>query len=213
MTVQPKNTRVYLGKIARYPREKQKAKCIEICDELELPKIDKRSYYEHNEVISFIHDLRKDEIAIVARLDGLAEIKGVGVGLRFLMNVYKIDKTSLFILDAQTGLKSTDGDKWYQLVEATAMKIMRGRPLGSEQAKVMAAIKHEEREPDLVEAWKGKKGDSDYMAVANIWGNLAMKPAEAAIKKFPDEELSKASKSTIQRIFGTRQECLDWLNK
>ena len=157
--------------------------------------------------------MRPDECALIPRLEGLAEIKGRGVGVRFLMNVMKIQDTCLFILDVDTGIRSDAGDDWYTLVEAVASKIMRGRPLNEKQAKVMAAIRH--AEPGLVEQWlrKRKKLSVDYMQAAGKWGNRGIKPAEKAIKQFDDEELRNASKATIQRIFGTRRECEKWLNK
>ncbi len=212
MTVLAKNTRVYLGKVARITRDKQKLKCIEIAEQLELPKIYKSSYYEHNEVPAFINDLRLDEVAIVGKLESLAEIKGVGVGLRFLMNVMKIQDTSLLLVDAHTGLKSSDGDKWYEFIEATARSIMRGRPLGEKQARVMAEIRYEKL-PGLEKAWKEKKGGAEYLAAAMIWGNLDIKPAEKAISMFADDELKAAAPITIRRIFGSRRDCLNWVKK
>ena len=50
---------------------------------MELPAFGK-SIYEHKELSDFIRDLRGNEIAMIPRLQGLAEIKGTGVGIRFL---------------------------------------------------------------------------------------------------------------------------------
>ena len=209
---QPEYTRCYLGKVRRYERDDQLKDCIAAVKEYELPSF-RGAFYEHDDIASFIKDLRPDECALIPRLEGLAEIKGRGVGVRFLMNVMKIQDTCLFILDVDTGIRSDVGDEWYTLVETVASKIMRGRPLNKKQAKVMAAIRHSE--PGLVEQWKTKrkKRAADYMQAADKWGNLGIKPAENAISQFEDEELRSASKATIHRIFGTRKECEIWLNK
>ena len=209
MTEKPEYTLVYLGKVNRYSREEQLADCRKFVKDNGFPSVG-RSVYEHNEIDQFVKDMRGNELALIPRLEGLADIKGSGVGIRFLLNVMKVSDASRLVIDLDTGIRSDAGDDWYQLVEVVASKIMRGRPLGKEQAKLMAKIRFSE--PGLEESWKRKKGTPEYKAVASIWGNLSIKPAEKAIGMFPDEELAKTSKSSIQRIFGTRQECLKWLN-
>ena len=41
---------------------------------------------------------------------------------------------------------------------------------------------------------------------------LLFKPAAYAISQLPDKELQSVHPSTMKRIFGTRRECLEYLN-
>lgn len=91
----------------------------------------------------FVQDLRKsDEIAVVARPIAFAEKRPETKrrpGIAFVLRLIQLRDESLFILDAETELCSTDGQKWYEHVERCANKIMRGRPLSTKRAAKMAA--------------------------------------------------------------------------
>lgn len=209
---QPVNTRALLVKVDRYPRAKQIEDCHAKVAELELPKL--HSIYEHNEIAEFIRHLKQDEIALVSRLEGIRGEKGRGVGTRFLMNINEICATSLCILDVDSGIRSDSGKAWAELIERVHAKVTRSRgTLSNEQARAMNKIKN--KEPGLVEAWlREKELKTDrYIQHARIWGNPTTKPARKAIDQFPDPELRDVSKATIQRIFGSRSECSEWLNK
>lgn len=214
MTEQPVNTRAFIGKVHRYARTDQIADCKAAVKKYGLPALGS-SIYEHNEIGDFIHDLKRDEIALVPRLEGLATKKGRGVVIEFLLNVYRIDITSLRILDIDSGITSDDKD-WFDYVEAIAMKVMNGRPLSKEHSDFMNEMKREKKEvePGLVDSWlrQKEKQTPEYMACAAIWGNLGIKPELKAKSRLPDKELSESSTATVRRIFGSRTECEKWLN-
>jgi len=209
----PKNTRCYLCRIDRYPLKKQLADCVEYAKQNDLPVV-RDSVYQPNELDMFIHNITpfNDEVALIPRLEGLVERKGDAPGKRFLVNVARVCAKTLYIVDVETGIRSDTGKDWDVLIEDTYNKITKRRaPLDKE--KYRAAGKIANKEPGLEDAWKRKKKDvtDDYIENAKVWGNLAIKPAEKAISMFKDAELRDVSKSTIQRIFGSREQCQQWL--
>lgn len=212
MSKEPFNTRAYLVKVDRYKRKDQIADCRRVAKELDLPKL--HSIYEHSELEAFIKHLQTDEIALVSRLEGLKDGTERGVGTRFLMNINRVCATSMVILDVDTGIRSDSGKEWDNLIDQVYNKVTRSNnTLTTEQARAKALIPN--KEPGLEEAWERKKRDKtdDYIAHARIWGNRGIKPARKAIDQFPDAELRDVHKSTIYRIFGSRQECEQWLNE
>jgi len=213
LTLKPFNTRALLVNVDRYPRVQQIKDCKKAVEEFGLPQLGK-SIYECNELDCFLSNLKRDEIALIPRLEGLALKKGRGVGKRFERNLLRVCSTCLYILDVDTGIRSDAGKDWDLLVEDVYNKLTRSRgPLDKEKARAIGAIPN--KEPGLVEDWirKRKAMTDDYIAHARIWGNLGIRPAERAISQFPDKELRDVSKSTIHRIFDTRIECQEWLNE
>lgn len=208
----------YLGKVNRFDRDEQLDLCHSIIEKLGLAPLEDR-IYEHNEIDQFINNLRGNEAAVVPLLQGLATKKGTGVGINFFIVEREIHDKCEFIVSIDTTkqraianivtVQSDSGRDWYKLLQKTAGSVMRGRPLKKKEAQAKARKRH--AKPGLVETWKLKEGTAEYITHAQIWGNLGIRPAEEAIKMFPDDELSKASKATVDRIFGSREKCLEWL--
>lgn len=149
----------------------------------------------------------------MARLVAIAEVKPKKrPGIAFVLRLVALLQKCKYIHDAETGIKSTDGHAWLELVESTYNSITWGRELPSERARELQRLSDEAREPGLVSDWIGREGSPEYLAVASIWGNLSIKPAAKAIGMLPDTELQGVSSSTMKRIFGTRRECLNYLN-
>lgn len=216
----PENTRVYLGHVNRFDRDEQLDLAKQIVEKEGLPPFG-RGIYEQHEMESFINDLRSDEVALIPLLAAVADKKGSGVGVRFFMNLMQIKDESLYVLNIDTTknraiadlitINSDAGKDWYQLVSTVAKSVMRGRKLKKKKAREMSA--QSRAKPGLVKSWQLREGTPEYITIATIWSNLNIKPAEKAISMFPNEELQKASKESIQRIWGTRQECLEWLKQ
>lgn len=209
MTKTTNYARVFVGDVARWPRERQLEKCREVEPEL-------IAIYEPHEFDEYVKNLsrREGEYALLARLVAIAEKNPKErPGAAFVQRLMMLLGTkAAYIHDAQTGIRSTDGQAWIDLVLSTYRSITQGRELASERAAEIGKKGLEAREPGLVADWKGKRGDADYMAVANVWGNLNIKPAAKAIASLPDKELQGVHPSTMKRIFGTRRECLEYLN-
>lgn len=209
----------YLGKVNRFDRDDQLKLCEAIVEKLGLAPLDGR-VYEHNELDSFTRELRGNEAAIVPLLAALADKKGSGTGVNFFMRerhvhdnceyIVSIDTTKPRALADLLTVQSDAGRDWYKLLQKTGGSVMRGRALKTKDAKKKARKRH--AKPGLVQTWQLKEGTAEYLVHAQVWGNLGIKPAEKAIGMFPDDELRKASPATINRIFGTRQQCCDWLN-
>lgn len=209
MTIEPKITRVFVGKMARWPRDRQ----LDLCRQV-VPDFD--AIYEPHEFDQYVRALNRipDEAALVARLIAIAEEDPKDrPGMAFVKRLMMLMcSKAVYIQDAQTGIKSIDGQPWIDLVLKTYSSITRGRELSSQIASEMSAKSHEAREPGLVSDWKDRKGSPEYDAVAAIWGNLDIKPAKHAISRVPDKELQGVHPSTMKRIFGTRRECLEYIN-
>lgn len=206
MTIPIKYTRIFIGDVARWPMDRQ----LETCRQYDP---EQKAIYKPKEFDQYVKDLRADEVALVARLVAIAEKKPKKrPGVSFVLRLLRLLDTCAYIQDAQTGIKSTDGQKWLDLVEQTYGTITRGRELKPAQASELAKLSHEAREPGLVEDWLSKKGTKEYFDCAAIWGNMDIKPAAKAIAMLPDKELKTVSPSTMRWIFGSRKQCLEWLN-
>ncbi len=191
------------------PREKQLELCHEAVNAVDgVPELE--NIYEPHEFDLFVKNLRKaNEVAVVARLMALAEKKPKGnrrPGIAFVLRLMRLRDASLYIVDAEAGLSSKDGDKWYEHVESTANKIMRGRPLSSERAAELAAMSNQDRLPGLVDEWLSPVRAADRQRVGQHWRDPSIKSAKQAIATVPEEfaELRTASRSTMERIFGGR---------
>lgn len=192
-------TRAFIGDIPRLSRDKQ----IEICKEA-VPELD--AIYEPKEFDLYVRNLRSDEVALLARLIALAERKPKGrrPGIAFFLRVMQLRDNCAYIHDVEADIKSTDGQAWYDHVESTANKIMRGRALPKERARELARKSHADRAPGLVDEWLSKAKAKDRKRLASHWRDPVYKNAQEAIAASPDEELKSASVSTWTRIFGRR---------
>lgn len=219
MTDLPKYTLVYLGTLDRFDRDQQLDLCHQVVDALDLPPIVDK-IYEHNEIDDFIGAMRGSEVAVVPLLQVLAGRSGPGVGTRFYINERKLHDGCQFIVSLDTTkrkaiadlitVRSDAGRDWYELLARTGNSVMKGQKLTTNDARAKARMPR--AKPGLVATWKLKEGTAEYKAIESAWSNMGITPAEKAISMFPDDELSKASRSTVERIFGTRSDCLKRLN-
>lgn len=204
----------------RYTREQQLDLAHQIVGVLSLAPIDNK-IYEHNELDAFISAMRGNEAAVVPFLRTLAVKPGVGVGTRFYINERRLYDRCQFIVTLDTTKRraladlitvdSDAGRPWYELLKKTGNTVMKGQKLTTTDARAKA--KKPRSKPGLVKTWEERTGTAEYITAAMIWGNLNITPAKKAIGMLPDNELSNASQSTIERIFGTRSECLEWLDE
>lgn len=207
-----------IGDVRGFDRDKQIEIAHGIAEKLSLPEF-VHHIYDPNEIGDFIRGLKHDEVALMPFLISAADKRGSGIGKRFFVNLKKIEDTSIYILSInQTKpkavadlltVRSIDGRPWYALMSKVGDSAMRGRALKSSDAKKKARKRHSI--PGLVDVWKLKEGTAEYITHAHIWSNMNIKPAEKAIGMFLDDELRKASKETVQRIFGSRADCLAWV--
>lgn len=115
-----------------------------------------------------------------------------------------LDSGCSYVLDAETGIKSTDGQPWYDHVDKTFKKITNGRELTTDNARKLAKKSHESREPGLVDDWLAPAKAKEHKRMAQHWRDPEYKNAQEAIAASPDAELQTASVSTWTRIFGRR---------
>lgn len=197
--------RAFLGDISRINRDKQMQICTETINGLE-GVAELTAFYEASEFDLFVKQLRRDEIAVVARLIGVAERKPKErPGIAFYDRLIRLlQSRAAYILDAHTGITSLDGERWRQLYLRTGRTITRGRELSSEKAADMATTRHENKEPGLQEYWESMKGTEEYNRLASHWRDPIYKSSKEARSASPNEELRTASDSMWRRIFGGR---------
>lgn len=191
-------TRTFVGDLPRLSRDQQLAICRNAVGD--LPAI-----YEQQEFDLYVRNLRAHEVAIVARLIAIAEKKPKDrPGVAFVERLLKLLDNCLYVLDAETGIKSTDGQPWYDHVKSVHNKITNGRELKSDDARKLAKKSHEAKEPGLVDHWTAPAMSKEHSRMAQHWRDPAFKNAQEAIAASPDKELQTASVSTWARIFGRR---------
>lgn len=210
LTINVNATLVYLGNVDdRYPRDEQLADCRKVVKELELPAIG-RAIYEHGKLRDLIKDLSGNELVLLPDLKVLAEYRGKGVSDRFLFNLIAVISRTYMVMDAHNRLNSHDGDKWIQHVKATRDVLTNSRPLSSDDATKRAKASHKKKvkaKPGIVRLWKKHvkvKDPEKFERMASHWRDPDHDNAQDAIDSFPDDELLKASRKTIERIFGNR---------
>lgn len=201
MTIETKATLVFLGQIDRYPRDKQLEDCREFAKAMDLPKIG-RAVYEHTEFDELRKGCRGNEVVLLPRLGVLGLGKGRGVGNRFLTSLLKLTNQTMVIMDVHNGLSSQEFDAWYDHVETTLNRLTNSRKLTKGQASKLGSLPR--TKPGIVEHWKKHEDKELYARMAQHWRDPKIPNAATAIQTFPDEELRKASRKTIERIFGAR---------
>ena len=201
MTIDAAATLIYLGEIDRYPREKQIEDCHKAVKELGLPAIG-RSIYECSEFDALRGICRGNEAVLLPRLDVLAERKGRGIGTRFLINLLKLTNETMIIMDVHACINSREFNKWYEHAESTRNRLVNSRNVTSDHAKLLGQLRH--TKPGIVEHWTEYADRDVFKRMAQHWRDPKHKNAKAAIDSFPDDELRKASRKTVERIFGTR---------
>lgn len=201
MTIEAKATLVFLGKIDRYPRDDQLDDCRKFAKAMGLPAIG-RAVYEHTEFDELRGGCRGNEVVLLPRLDVLGLGKGRGIGNRFLTSLLKLTNQTMVIMDVHNGLSSQEFDAWYEHVETTLNRLTNSRKLTKEQASKLGSLPR--TKPGIVEHWTSYVDRDVFERMAQHWRDPRHANAKAAIGSFPDEELRKASRKTIERIFGNR---------
>ena len=197
--------RAFIGDISRVDRDKQMQICTEAIGDLDGVS-ELTAFYKPTEFDLFVRNLRHDEVAVVARLIGIAERKPKErPGIAFYDRLIRLlQSRAAYILDAHTGITSLDGEPWRQLYLKTGRTITRGRELSSEKAADMATTRHENKEPGLQEYWESMKGTDEYNRLASHWRDPIYTSSKEARAASPNEELRTASDSMWRRIFGGR---------
>lgn len=198
--------RAFIGEISRVDSEKQMQICTEAINGIEGVS-ELTAFYKPTEFDRFVKNLRRDEIAVIARISGIAERKpNERPGIAFYDRLIQLlQSKAVYILDAHTGITSLDGEPWRQLYLKAGRSITRGRELSSEKGAAMATKRHESKEPGLEEYWKSMKNTDEYNRLASHWRDPIHKNARAAIASSPNEELRSASVSMWTRIFEGRR--------
>lgn len=200
-------TLVYLGEIDRYPRDKQISDCKNAAIDLELPAFG-RSIYEHDELGEMIKHMKKSEAVLLPRLDVVGERKGRGVGNRFLDNMIKLTNQSAVIIDVhgdgitQGPLTSHNYTRWYEHIKTTRNRLTNSRKPTEGHNKKIGKLSP--TRPGIVKHWKEYVDREVFERNAQHWRDPRIPNAQAAIETFPDLELRKAARKTIERIFGNR---------
>ena len=201
VTFDVQTTFAFLGKIDRYSRDEQLSDCHRAVKELDLPDIG-RSIYEHNELTAMLRNLRNNEAVLLPRVDVLAERKGRGIGTRFLTNLLKLTNQTRIIIDVHAGINSHDYAPWYEHVEVARNRLTNTRKPTKDHMKLLGTLRH--TKPGIVEHWTKYVDKETFKIHAQCWRDPEHKNAKIARDSFPDEELRKASRKTIERIFGNR---------
>lgn len=199
------NVRAYLRPLRGLPVERQREMCEAACPGQTI------TFYEVHEREAWLRALRSDEIALVARLDVLAEPKRPGVKTRpmadFSATLSEAQRRAHAVMDAETGASSSDhGSSWRRLVEYTGQRLARGtRRLVKKDAKRMARRRWDAAEPGTVERWQSPAMRSEFARWGQHWRDPSFPNAEAAFAALP-EALQKefGSLTTARRIFGRR---------
>ncbi len=203
-----KLVRIYVGTIPYLPADEQIRRCTEAAEALGLPANCIRSNGP-GEWDEYVKALRKDEVAMVARLVALDERplpSSQSAGDEFSERVSDLEVASLFVMDVEAGLRSTDKRKWREHRRATRRKITRGRNLKKSKAQSMARARHKAH-PGIVAHWLSLEGTPIYKRVAQHWRDPQIPNAEIAIATAPEEaaELRTSSPKTWERCFGGRR--------
>lgn len=197
-----KNVRAYLRPLKGLPVERQRAMCETACPGASI------TYYDAHEREAWLRALRRDELALVARLDVLPEPKRPGVKTRpmadFSGALTEAQRKAHAVMDAEARLSSADKG-WRELVEYHGHRIARGhRELPKLRAKRMARNRWDAAEPGVVERWHSLAMRTEFQRWAQHWRD-PQHTAATAFAALP-EHLQKefGSLTTVRRIFGTR---------
>lgn len=195
---------VYLGVFDRYSRDEQIDDCRKMVKALELPRIG-RSVFEHNELDDLLLALRNDgtELVLLPRLSVLSEHGGRGVGGRFLNNLIKVTNQSMMIMDVHKELDSHQYSDWYAHIKTTLNTLTNSRKPPKGQMSNMGTLRHIKHR-GIVKHWTEYVDKKTFERMAQHWRDPRHKNAKIAIASFPDDELCKLSRKTVERIFGNR---------
>lgn len=166
-------------------------------------------FYEARERDHWVRSLRRDEMALVARLEVIAETRGKVKRplVDFTAALSDLVQRARVVVDGETGITSADGRKWRDLVEMTARRLATGsRRLPKAAARRMAAKRWARAEPGVVRLWQSTSKAAERAKWAQHYRDPAFPSARAAFEAMP-EEIRRAigSLKTAERIFGRRR--------
>ena len=198
------NIRIFLRPSRAYPEDRQREACASVVAKIGGPSV---------EYIAGTHDraawlkaLRRDEVALVASLDLLAEprkkLKGRPL-VDFFATLADAASRCLYVIEADSGVTSKEPSKWQAVVEAAGNRIAAGRPLGRARAVKMARKRWEGRsERGTVDKWRRPHMAKERAQWGAIWRDPKHANVREALDALPEEINSVA---TAYRIFGPRQ--------
>ena len=211
-----KRSRVYIASDQYVPRHAQKALCADVVASNEdVPVFDdgfREAVYGPGvgELNDLMNVLNRQEVVILPRVADLALLppaKPMGSAASFSQRLTDLVAASAFVIEAISGIRSTDIEKWRSLRDKTFQSIAKGRPMTSERASEVATERWKDAPPGVVAQWKGWKGTEIFIRVRDHWRNTADFPnADLAIKNAPEEAgaLRNCKRRTWERVFGGR---------
>lgn len=195
------NARAYLRAIEGLTLDRQRALCSAVATAI---------FYEGDERDGWLRALRRDEVALVARLEVIAAPKAIG-GKRplvdFTATLSVLLHKARVVVDAETGITSNDGRKWSDLVEWTAQRIATGsRRLPRTRAKSMAAKRWGAAEPGMRSRWRSPAMRTEFERWGQHWRDPKYNSAEAAFAALPEDMQREFRNVTMmRRIFEHRR--------
>lgn len=206
-----KNARVFYRPLRGYSLDKQRAAVtkrfgtqIQMAEYIAIRD-------RNDERDQWLKDLRVDEVAVVPRLDVLSHRRANGrlrpmVDFATTLAALNDRKRCAFVVDAESGLTSSDGKKWLALVEWAANRVTSGRELSPRIAAKMAKTRWERAEPGVVELWHSPHMVDDLKRWGAVWRDPIYKNDREALAAMSDEVQQQVSSPfTARKIFGQRR--------
>jgi hypothetical protein len=154
---------------------------------------------------AWIRALRRDEVAMVSRLELLAgPRKQVGKpSADFMGAVTLASSNAAMLYDADRKVGSNEGQKWAEVATYATNLVTQGRRLTPVKAREMANKSHENREPGIVARWRDDPAMRDqFNLYGSVWRDRVKYPnAVDAVKAMPAEI---GSVSMAYRIWESR---------
>lgn len=155
---------------------------------------------------AWVRALRSDEVAIICRLDLLAErhVKGRRPNADFSATLARVLQRAAYVIDAKSGISSRDA-RWPEIVRWASDRVASGRSLSRKRAQAMARRSRETAEPGVVELWRSPPMRDEHARWSQHWRDPTYSSSEAAFAALPERLQDKyGSVSTMRRIFGER---------
>lgn len=166
-------------------------------------------FYEAKERDHWVRSLRSDEMALVARLEVIAETRDKVRRplVDFTAALADIIQRAHVVVEAETGITSHDGKRWRDLVELTARRLATGsRRLPKAEARRMATKRWARAEPGVVRRWLSHSKAAARAKWAQHYRDPIYPSARAAFEAMPEEIRAEiGSLKTAERIFGRRR--------
>lgn len=166
-------------------------------------------FYAAHERDYWVRSLRRDEMALVARLEVIAETRGTVKRplVDFAATLADIVQRAGVVVDGETGITSADGRRWRDLVEVTARRLATGsRRLPKAKARRMAAVRWARAEQGVVRRWLSPSKAAARAKWAQHYRDPIYPSARAAFEAMPEEIRAElGSLKTAERIFGRRR--------